>query len=97
MAVRYYEDPEAVRVMGTGTPKHFDNGTRYAWPKFHFCGKLRRIVVSTRRPFPRHPQWMAPAVQALVCPVNCAWFSHQWLDNVFPYFHAVSPPSLLYL
>ena len=84
----YFEDPEAVRLMGTGAPKHFNNGTLYEFPEFFSCGKNRTVVQSTRAPFPTQFTWMTPAVYAVACPVNCAYFSHQWLDNVFPYFHA---------
>lgn len=45
-------------------------------------------VASTRAPFPARPTWLSPAVVALACPLHCAWFSHQWLDNVIPYFWA---------
>eukprot|EP00667_Euglena_gracilis_P017149 EG_transcript_18031 len=69
-------------------PKHFDNGTLGEFPPFHFCGEMRQLVASTRAPFPARPTWLSPAVVALACPLHCAWFSHQWLDNVIPYFWA---------
>eukprot|EP00667_Euglena_gracilis_P008725 EG_transcript_8845 len=86
--IYYFEDPMAVNLTGAGSPKHFDNGTHFDFPRFIFCQKLRQLVTTTRAAFPKHFTWMAPAVHTLACPKSCLWFSHHWLDNIIPYFWA---------
>eukprot|EP00667_Euglena_gracilis_P012218 EG_transcript_12546 len=74
--------------MGTGAPKYYFNGTMLDFPAVLSCDQSRRLVSSSRSPFPQDAVWLQPAVYALACPVKCAWFSHLWLDNVFPHFWA---------